>query len=254
MENTKKESKAAPLLDGSKELAVMAPYWLDGVHNHKGIALAKRINEMINKGEPDIISNPQSIQGVMDRYFPQAERLGLHIVTMEQYQADDLLKLNPAEPALLLAGAFTRDNEGAYRPSTGGQVIIQDLGGEVDLVSESHDAYLASIELAKAKGWKPTEQDLARLAKAFADQGGLPEKAQQAVITPATAGLHIGPVVAVDGQFICQKTGRDHKQVTWHDTQKMDGHVPAIGQMAAIKYKNGRDQVVDKAVEQGVSR
>ena len=259
------------------ELAVMAPYWLNGLHNKQGIELAKRINEVINEEERLIIRNPQSIQKLMATLFPEAKPLGLHIVAMEQYRTDELLKANPAEPASLLAGAFTRDKEGAYRPSAGGPVVIQDRGDAVDLTSESHDAYQASIGLAKAKGWKPTELDLARLAKAFAAQGGLPEQAQpveqepetkaaehsqtmQAVreswdeIMPATDGHHVGPIVAVDGQFICQKTGRDPQQIIWHDTKKMDGHVPAIGQTAEIRYQDGRGHAINKALKQGVSR
>lgn len=73
-------------------------------------------------------------------------------------------------------------------------------------------------------------------------------------IIPADTGHHIGPIVAVDGQFICQKTGRDPKQVTWHDAAKMQGDVPAVGKMAEIRYQGGRGHVLGKAQEQGVSR
>ncbi|MDB0572409.1 hypothetical protein LBW59_16735 [Ralstonia solanacearum] len=274
------QPQAVTQLDATSEpgeLAVMAPYWLNGVHNKQGIELAKRINAGLDDEDRHIIRNPQSIQKLMNTLHPEAKRLGLHIVTMEQYRTDELLKANPAEPASLLAGAFTRDKEGAYRPSAGGPVVIQDRGDAVDLTSESHDAYQAFIELAKAKGLKPTELDLARLAKAFADQGGLPAQAQpvqqepeteatehsqtmQAVreswdeIMPATDGHHVGPIVAVDGQFICQKTGRDPKQIIWHDTKKMDGHVPSIGQSAEIRYQGGRGHAINKTLEQGVSR
>ncbi|MET2529929.1 KfrB domain-containing protein [Ralstonia pseudosolanacearum] len=201
----------------------------------------------------------ENIEQMKARFAQQeaaSEPGGLHIVAMEQYLAD--------EPASLLAGAYTRDKEGAYRPAAGGSVVIQDLGDAVEVKAESPDAYQAAVELLKAKGWKPTEQDLARLAKAMAE-ARLREQAEhaetmQAVressdeITPAVAGHHIGPIVAVDGQFICQKTGRDPKQIIWHDTKKMDGHVPTIGQTAEIRYQDGRGHSINKALKQGVSR
>jgi len=259
------------------ELAVMAPYWLNGLHNKQGIELAKRINAGLDDEDRNIIRNPQSIQKLMDTLHPEAKRLGLHIVTMEQYRANELLKANPAEPASLLAGAYTRDKEGAYRPSAGGPVLIQDRGDAVEVTFNSPDAYQASIELAKAKGLKPKEQDLARLAQAMADLGGLPEQPQPVQqereteaaehsktmqtareswdeIMPATDGHHIGPIVAVDGQFVCQKTGRDPKQITWHDTRNMSGLMPSIGQTAEIRYRDGRGHVINKGLEQGVSR
>ncbi|WP_296649905.1 hypothetical protein [Paraburkholderia sp.] len=199
----------------------------------------------------------ENVEQMKARFVQQeADSEPVHIVAMKQYLA--------GEPASLLAGVYIRDKEGAYRPATGGSVLIQDLGDAVEVEAESADAYQAVLELLKAKGWEPTEQDLAWLAKAVAE-ARLREQAEhaetmQAVreswdeIMPATDGHHVGPIVAVDGQFICQKTGRDPKQIIWHDTKKMDGHVPAIGQTAEIRYQDGRGLAINKALEQGVSR
>ncbi|MHA6926465.1 hypothetical protein [Ralstonia pseudosolanacearum] len=155
----------------------------------------------------------ENIEQMKARFAQQeaaSEQGGLHIVAMEQYLTN--------EPASLLAGAYTRDKEGAYRPAGGGSVVIQDLGDAVEVKAESPDAYQAAVELLKAKGWKPTEQDLARLAKAMAE-AGLREQAEHAEtmhavreswdeFTPAVTGHHIGPIVAVDGQFILTCTPR----------------------------------------------
>lgn len=61
-----------------------------------------------------------------------------------------------------------------------------------------------------------------------------------------TSGMHFGPIVAIEGDRIAQKTGR---QVVWHDLSKLKGAVPKLGEMAEIGYSKGLGILKEKALE-----
>lgn len=59
------------------------------------------------------------------------------------------------------------------------------------------------------------------------------------IISPVNKGTYVGPIVAVDGNMIGQKTGRDPSQLTWHDASKLNGRKLGKDDMAEISYANG---------------
>jgi hypothetical protein len=177
-------------------LAVMAPYWIDGLHNHAGIALAKTLNAAIKKN--GLGDDAQSIERLL-ALETDAKRLGLILSTERQLRDDPDHKANLAEPVKLLEGELVRDNLGAYRPAAGGKVIVQDQNALLTLNTKQAEGYMAAMELAKAKGWtsielkgkpamlsgawleaqmaglevvgyQPTEKDKANLAKRMAER------------------------------------------------------------------------------------
>lgn len=56
---------------------------------------------------------------------------------------------------------------------------------------------------------------------------------------PVTTGIHIGPIVAIEGDRIAQKIGRDPSKVVWHTVSNLKGQAPKIGEMAEIGYSKG---------------
>ncbi|WP_304350886.1 LPD7 domain-containing protein [Comamonas testosteroni] len=85
------------------------------------------------------------------------------------------------------------------------------------------------------------------------------EKAQDvsevSVKLPAVeSGTHIGPVMAIKDGLIGQKTGRDPNKLVWHEISKLQGKVPAIGDMAEIGYSQGLGKVKGPEMQRGVER
>lgn len=133
--------------------AVMAPYWLDGLHNHKGIALAEKLNERIAKN--GLAGNEKGIREMLEAE-EGARALVLDVVKRQRYLDDKHLKRNVAEPGLL-KGMFVRDEKGGYHPVAGGPVVLADKGDSLVLKGKTKEAYEAAIELAVAKGWTSIE-------------------------------------------------------------------------------------------------
>ena len=262
--------------------AVMAPYWVDGLHNAEGVALAAEINKTIQAQklahDKEAIARLLAIQ-------TKAGKLGLGVVPEVQYLSNKDLKNNPAEPIYLLDKALVRDKEGGYRPAAGGLPVLLDKGDSVVLKSKGAEAYRGAMELAQAKGWRdvelkgkpamladawleaklmtppinvinyqPTAKDIEKYTARVAElsrASGI--DAQETVLTvrPAAVsrGEHIGPIVAIDGDRMAQKIGRDPANVVWHDVAKLS-RVPALNEMAEIKYDaNGRGEVKSNVQE-----
>lgn len=140
--------------EASGRYVVAAPYWLDGLHNYPGLAMAKELNEVIRKA--GISRDPQAMARLMEGR-DRAAMYELKVITEEEQQRDLDFLANPAEPATLLDGALVRDKEGAYRPKGGGLGVLVDRGESLTVQSKSAEAYKAAIELAKAKGWTAIE-------------------------------------------------------------------------------------------------
>lgn len=68
------------------------------------------------------------------------------------------------------------------------------------------------------------------------------------------SGTHIGPVMAIKDGLIGQKTGRDPNKLVWHEISKLQGRVPAIGDMAEIGYSQGLGKVKGPELQRGVER
>lgn len=148
------EKLAEPDVVENGRFAVKAPYWLDGLHNTEGVALAAEINELVKKRE--LSENPDSIAELLSAYA-NVRRLGLEIVPERRYLEDHYLTTNPAEPGYLLNKAFARDKDGAYHPAGGGLPVLVDKGDSLVLKDKGKDTYSAAMELAKAKGWTQIE-------------------------------------------------------------------------------------------------
>jgi uncharacterized protein GlcG (DUF336 family) len=227
---------ALPPTELSGDLAVMAPYFLDGLHNFDGIKMADEINRLV--AAQKLSKNREAITLLMGS-FPNARRLGLEIVTAEKLRENRLLKDNPSEPATLLDGALARDKEGSYRPAAGGNAVLQDKGSALVLKNRSDQAYRGAMELAKAKGWaaielkgkpkmlaqawveaklmglevvnyKPTEADRERLAQRMAQEAQKREKETKAAEAVPEV-VEVIPVVDATGkQLTATATHRVH--------------------------------------------
>ena len=138
----------------TNRFAVMAPYWLNGLHNVEGIALAEKLNKLIQAQKLE--EDSEAIAKLLSIYS-NAESLGLEIVSSAQHANDRRLKANTAQPRMLLGGALVRDKEGAYRPVSGGSSVLQDKGDSIVLKNKSAEAYRGAMELALAKGWTAIE-------------------------------------------------------------------------------------------------
>jgi hypothetical protein len=140
--------------DADRRFAILAPYWVEGLHNAEGVALAAELNQKISVLR--LSEDLESIKRLMD-VDSRARRLGLAVVSEEVQRNDAALQANAAEPRTLLAGALVRDERGAYRPAQGGRPVLQDNGTSVSLKSKTADGYKAAMELAIAKGWTAIE-------------------------------------------------------------------------------------------------
>ncbi|CAN7779518.1 hypothetical protein LJR296_007902 [Cupriavidus necator] len=210
------------------DFAVMAPYWLDGLHNYEGIELARQVNQLIEAEK--LARNKAAIATLLSSY-PDSRNLGVDIVPRTKYLNDPNLKANTAEPTQLLGGELVRDKEGAYRPSAGGLAVLQDKGTSLVLKNKTEQAYRGAMELALAKGWKaielkgkpkmlaqawleaqmmglqvvnytPTEQDRERLAQRMAEEARKREAAaaRADALTPET--VEVRPVVNATGKEV----------------------------------------------------
>lgn len=145
------------VIDQSTEkgrLAVMAPYWLNGLHNYQGIMLANEINESIK--DNGLAENKEGIKQLL-KIFSDARRFGLEIVDEKNYLENPHFKANQAEPEKLLDGLYVRDKKGAYRPAVGGRAVLEDKGDSLVLKNKDKSGYAAAMELAQAKGWTAIE-------------------------------------------------------------------------------------------------
>lgn len=134
--------------------AILASYWVNGLHNAEGIALANKLNAVIK--EKGLAEDEQAIARLLSIH-EKARQLGLSVVSEQKYLNDPFRKANQAEPVSLLAGAFVRDKEGAYRPAGGGRAVLVDKGDSLSLKSKDKAGYAAAMELARAKGWTAIE-------------------------------------------------------------------------------------------------
>ncbi|MFW6098654.1 MAG: LPD7 domain-containing protein [bacterium] len=239
LDNSVKESgtpvvAGQPNLDQAAEpavetdFAVMAPYWLDGLHNHEGIEMAEQINRLI--AAEKLARNKAAIATLLHSY-PDNRRFGLDIVPQSKYLNDPHRKANLAEPAHLLGGELIRDKEGAYRPKAGGMAVLQDKGSSLLLKNKSEEAYRGAMELALAKGWKaielkgkpkmlaqawleakmmglevvnftPTEQDREKLAQRMAEEVRKREAAAARAEALAPENVEVRPVVDANGKQV----------------------------------------------------
>jgi hypothetical protein len=135
---------------GDGLFAVIAPYMLDGLHNHLGVALAEKLNERINKA--GLAGNENGIREMLDA-DPEAAKFMLAVVKRQRYLEDQHRRQNRSEPDSLMGGLFVRDDKGDYRSAAGGPVVLADKGDALTLKSKTPEAYRAAIELSAAKGW-----------------------------------------------------------------------------------------------------
>lgn len=136
------------------EFAVMAPYWLDGLHNFEGVELAKQVNRLV---DVEGLAKDRAAIATLLSSYPNARRLALDIVPRSRYLDDPYLKANPSEPRALVGGELVRDEDGGYRPRAGGTQVLRDKGKSLVLKTKSELAYRGAMELAVAKGWKAIE-------------------------------------------------------------------------------------------------
>lgn len=135
-------------------LAVMAPYWLNGLHNFEGLRLAKEINEVIR------LQKLERDKAALDRLlavYPQARDFGIGIVSEQQLLSDPHILANVSEPATLMGGTLHRGEDGHYRSKGAGLSVVQDQGTSLVLKSKGALAYKAAMELALSKGWTAIE-------------------------------------------------------------------------------------------------
>ncbi len=134
--------------------AVLAPYWINGLHNVEGIALADEINQTIKKNR---LEEDRDAVAALLAAYPNAKRFGLDVVPESHYLSEPNRRVNMAQPRFLLDGAFVRDKDGSYRPAAGGRAVLEDKGDSLVLKSRSPNGYRAAMELAIAKGWTAIE-------------------------------------------------------------------------------------------------
>lgn len=240
--------------------AVMAPYWLNGLHNKDGLALAEKINRLIREKK---LEEKEDAINTMLATFSDVRKFGIGVVSERQYLDDPHRKMNMAEPRSLLDGAFVRDKDGAYRPAAGGRTVLMDNGDSLTLKG-GEKSLDAAVELAKAKGWTaisltgkanvmeaawisaqlagievinytPTPEAQAKLAERLAEQ-------------PAPNGLYEGKIMSVEGNQVVQKIGRDPDVVVRHNIANLS-RVPGKNEVVGIVYKDGKGAVSSKEIE-----
>lgn len=266
-----------------KRFAVSAPYWLNGLHNREGLALAEEINKVI--ASKKLEEEPDAIEQILSTYS-SAKRFGLEVISEKKHLADPLRKLNLAEPRLLLDGAFVRDKDGEYRPAAGGRAILTDKHDSLVIKNKDPKSFEAAVELAKAKGWtaislkgKPAVMEsiwisaklagievtnytpskeaqtkfAERLAQLQAEERS--EMHQESAVPCVSEGSYSGKILAIEGNQVIQKVGRDPDKIVRHDISKLS-RVPEVGAVEDIAYdKAGRGIVKDKALEKaGIGR
>lgn len=207
------------------QFAVMAPYWLDGLHNSQGITLAEEVNLEIKKNK--LAEDKEAIANLL-KLYPNAKRFGLEVVSRNRYLDDPHHKTNAAEPRSLLDGAFVRDKDGEYRPAAGGRAVLADKGDSLVLKSKSAEGYRAAMELAIAKGWtaielkgkpamlaeawieaklkgldvvnySPTKEDLAKYTKRLAEERALSSSTHSQPVEQDPEKVELRPFVDAEG-------------------------------------------------------
>lgn len=139
---------------GSKHMVVMAPYWLNGLHNKAGIDIANQLNRFILENK--LFEDKEAIERLLSAQ-EAARKLGLAAVLEKIYLDDPHYKMNLAEPRKLVGGHLVRDKEGAYRPAAGGNPVLVDKGEALTVKSKGPEAYRGAMELALSKGWTAIE-------------------------------------------------------------------------------------------------
>ena len=264
-------AKAGP----SGRFALMAPYWLDGMHNVEGLALEGELNALLQAAgwEKDATAMAKWM-----KENKNAVMYELAVVPVEQLGADEHRREDRARPGKLLGGELVRDKEGIYRPQAGGKAVLEDKGESLSIKNKSEQAYKAMIELAKAKGWTaielsgnkamladawleakmqnvevvnytPTKEDQQRLVDRLAKASLESPKLKQTEGIEARQGapaMYSGQILRIEGDKVVQKVGRDPGQVVYHDISKLS-RVPAIGEVADIRFgKDGTGRVAER--------
>lgn len=271
----------------SGRFAVHAPYWVNGLHNAKGIALAKEINKVIE--DRGLSENRVAIEQLLSAR-PEAARFGLEVVDEEVHLSDLHWKKNVAEPRFLLDGAFVRDKEGAYRPVAGGRALVIDHGDSLSLKSRDKDGYAAAMELAIAKGWtaielkgkpamlaeawleaklkgldvvnySPTKEDLekyeARVAKEAGRQASAPGKVQeqsseQVVVRPFVNANGDNKVATIRYTVLWEHKGQESAKFGFFDNAKdaaaLFADIPPAFLPAVVRSVTRADRYVEAEV------
>ena len=239
--------------------SVMAPYWLSGLHNKDGLALAEEVNKLVAASK--LQEQEEAIKQLLLTY-PTAKRFGIDVVPERRYLEDQHRKMNMAEPRSLLDGAFVRDKEGAYRPAAGGRAMLVDKGDTL-VLKKGEQNLEAAIELAKAKGWtaisltgKPKVVEAAWISAQLAGIEVInytPSKEAQTKLAerlaqrPVTQGNYEGKILDVQGNQVIQKTGRDPDVFVRHNIANLS-RVPVKNEVVGISYKDGKGVVSGKEV------
>ena len=262
--------------------AVNAPYWLNGLHNQAGLALAEEINKVVSSKK--LQEEQDAIEQILANY-PEAIRFGLAVISEKKHLNEPHRKMNLAEPKSLLESAFVRDKDGAYRPAAGGREILLDKGDSLVLKNKDAASYEAAVELAKAKGWtaiklngKPAMMEQAWIAAKLAGievTNYTPTKEAQDKFADRVAAQKLENIVEINrvetepsvsagnfegkilrfenGQAV-QKTGRDPDVTVRHDISKLSKAL-IVGEVVTIKYdKNGHGIIEGKAQEMAIGR
>lgn len=263
--------------------AVNAPYWLNGLHNKAGLALAEEINKVVSSKKLE--EERDAIEQILAVNYPDAHRLGLTVISEKKHLDEPHRKMNLAEPKSLLESAFVRDKNGAYRPAAGGRAVLLDKGDSLVLKNKDAASYEAAVELAKAKGWtaiklngRPAMMEQAWIAAKLAGievTNYTPTKEAQAKFADRLAAQQLGNIVAInrvetepsvsagdfegkilrfEGGQAVQKIGRDPDVTVRHDISKLSKTL-IVGEVATIKYDKGGHGIVEvKTQEKALSR
>ncbi|MES2879206.1 MAG: LPD7 domain-containing protein [Pseudomonadota bacterium] len=111
-----------------------------------------------------------------------------------------------------------------------------------------------SSELVEVRPAVSTQKPLAAVPNAaFAEPArqSLADVATVAAGPVVNEGCHYGRITVVDGNRIAQKVGREPDKIVWHSIANLKGQVPGVGDMAEIKYMQGKGMVIDKGLSQG---
>lgn len=285
---TKSESAIGETAKQNPErYAVQAAYWLNGLHNTKGIALASEINASIVALK--LAEDRAAIQRLLE-VQENAKQLGLSIVPEDLHRNDPSRVANPAEPRTLLGGALVRDKQGAYRPAAGGRAVLVDNGDSVALKSRNSAGYQAAMELALAKGWTaielkgkpamladawleaklrgldvvnyaPTKLDLAKYGQRLAAERARDAAAQTKPIEPAPEMVEVRPFVDAHGMtktatvvYTVSHTGSKPQTFeTPKDAAAAFGALPSASDPVVIRSVTRADGEVREDIVAGVS-
>ena len=261
--------------------AVNAPYWLNGLHNQAGLALAEEINKVVASNK--LQEEQDAIEQILAVNYPDAKRFGLAVIAEKKHLDEPHRQMNLAEPKSLLEGAFVRDKDGAYRPAAGGRAVLLDKGDSLVLKNKDIASYEAAVALAKAKGWtaiklngRPAMMEQAWIAAKLAGievTNYTPTKEAQAKFADRVAAQKLENIVEINrvepsvssgdfegkilrfenGQAV-QKIGRDPDVTVRHDISKLSKDL-VVGEVASIHYdKDGYAMVYDKTLNKAHGR